>query len=47
MAVEIKESNVGKATLYQRYGKEFVKKYLFDAYIPFFEDFKEKQKFNF
>ena len=47
VAVEIKESNVGKATLYQRYGKEFVKKYLFDAYIPFFEDFKEKQKFNF
>ena len=47
VAVEIKESNVGKATLYQRYGKEFIKKYLFDAYIPFFEDFKEKQKFNF
>ena len=47
VAVEIKESNVGKATLYERHGKEFVKKYLFDAYVPFFEDFKEKQKFNF
>ena len=47
VAVEIKESHVGKAILYQRYGKEFLKKYLFDAYVPFFEDFKEKQKFNF
>ena len=47
VAVEIKEARVGKATLYQRHGIEFVKKYLFDAHVPFFEDFKEKQKFNF
>ncbi len=47
VAVEIKESHVGKAILYQRHGKEFVKKFLFDAHVPLFEDFKEKQKFNF
>ena len=47
VAIEIKKSHVGKATLYQRHGKEFVKKYLFDAYVPFLEDFKEKQQFNF
>ena len=47
VAVENKKSHVGKATLYQRHGKEFIKKYLFDAHVPFFEDFKEEQKFNF
>ena len=47
VAIEIKKSHVGKAKLYQRHGKEFVKKYLFDAYVPFLEDFKEKQQFNF
>ena len=43
VAVEIKEGNVGKATIYQRYGKEFIKKYLFDAYVPFFEGFKKNK----
>ena len=47
VAVEIKDGNVGKATLYQRYGEEFIKTYLFDAYVPFFENFKEIQRFNF
>ena len=47
VAVEIKDGNVGKATLYQRHGEEFIKTYLFDAYVPFFEDFKEIQRFNF
>ncbi len=47
VAVEIKEGNVGKATIYQRYGKEFTKKYLFDAYVPVFDGFKKKQNFNF
>ena len=41
VAVEIKEGNVGKATMYQRYGKEFTKKYLFDAYVPVFDGFKK------
>ena len=47
MAVEIKEGNVGKATMYQRYGKEFIKNYLFDAYVPIFDGFKKIQNFNF
>ena len=47
VAVEIKEGNVGKATMYQRYGKEFTKKYLFDAYVPVFDGFKKSQNFNF
>ena len=47
VAVEIKEGNVGKATMYQRYGKEFIKKYLFDAYVPIFDGFKKIQNFNF
>ena len=47
VAVEIKEGNVGKATMYQRYGKEFIKNYLFDAYVPIFDGFKEIQRFNF
>ena len=47
MAVEIKEGNVGKATMYQRYGKEFIKNYLFDAYVPIFDGFKKNQNFNF
>lgn len=47
VAVEIKEGNVGKATIYQRYGKEFTKKYLFDAYVPVFDGFKKIQNFNF
>ena len=47
VAVEIKEGNVGKATIYQRYGKEFTKKYLFDAYVPVFDGFKNTQNFNF
>ena len=47
VAVEIKEGNVGKATIYQRYGKEFTKKYLFDAYVPVFDGFKKNQNFNF
>ena len=47
VAVEIKEGNVGKATMYQRYCKEFTKKYLFDAYVPFFDGFKKIQNFNF
>ena len=47
VAVEIKEGNVGKATIYQRYGKEFTKKYLFDAYVPVFVGFKKIQNFNF
>ena len=47
VAVEIKEGNVGKATMYQRYGKEFTKKYLFDAYVPVFDGFKKNQNFNF
>ena len=47
VAVEIKEGNVGKATIYQRYGKEFTKKYLFDAYVPVFDGFKKIQYFNF
>ena len=46
-AVEIKEGNIGKATIYQRYGKEFTKKYLFDAYVPVFDGFKKIQNFNF
>ena len=47
VAVEIKEGNVGKATMYQRYGKEFIKNYLFDAYIPIFDGFKKNQNFIF
>ena len=47
VAVKIKEGNVGKATMYQRYGKEFIKKYLFDAYVPVFNGFKNNQNFNF
>ena len=47
VAVEIKEGNVGKATMYQRYGKEFIKNYLFDAYVPIFDGLKKIQKFNF
>ena len=47
VAVEIKEGNVGKATIYQRFGKEFTKKYLFDAYVPVFDGFKKTQNFNF
>ena len=47
VAVEIEEGHVGKATLYQRDGNEFTKKYLFDAYIPVFDGFKKTQKFNF
>ena len=47
VAVEIKEGNVGKATMYQRYGKEFTKKYLFDAHVPVFDGFKKIQTFNF
>ena len=47
VAVEIKEDSVGKATMYQRYGKEFTKKYLFDAYVPVFDGFKKNQNFNF
>ena len=47
VAVEIKEGHIGKATLYQKHGKEFSKKYLFDAYVPVFDGFKEKQNFNF
>ncbi len=47
VAVEIKEGNVGKATMYQRFGKEFTKKYLFDAYVPVFDGFKKDQNFIF
>ena len=47
VAVEIKEGNVGKATIYQRHGKEFTKKYLFDAYVPVFDGFKKNQNFIF
>ncbi len=47
VAVEIKEGHVGKANLYQRHGKEFTKNYLFDAYIPVFDGFKQTKKFNF
>ena len=47
VAVEIKEGNVGKAIMYQRYGKEFIKNYLFDAYVPIFDGFKKIQNFNF
>ena len=47
VAVEIKEGNVGKATMYQRFGKEFTKKYLFDAYVPVFDGFKKDQSFIF
>ena len=47
VAVEIKEGNVGKATMYQRFGKEFTKNYLFDAYIPIFDGFKKDQNFIF
>ena len=47
VAVEIKEGNIGKATMYQRYGEEFIKNYLFDAYVPIFDCFKKIQNFNF
>ncbi len=47
VAVEIEEGHVGKATLYQRHGNEFIKYYLFDAFIPVFDGFKKTQKFNF
>jgi len=47
VAVEIEEGHVGKAILYQRYGNEFIKNYLFDAYIPVFDCFKKTKKFNF
>ena len=47
VAVEIKEGNVGKATMYQKYGKEFIKNYLFDAYVPIFDCFTKNQNFNF
>ena len=47
VAVEIKEGNVGKATMYQRLGKEFTKNYLFDAYVPVFDGFKKDQNFIF
>ena len=47
VAVEIKEGNVGKATMYQRLGKEFTKNYLFDAYVPVFDGFKKDPNFIF
>ena len=47
VAVEYKEGYIGKATLYQRLGKEFTKKYLFDAYVPILDGFKKIQNFNF
>ena len=47
VAVEIKEGDVGKATLYQRYGEDFIKNYLFDAYVPIFDGFKKNQNFKF
>ena len=47
VAIEIKEGNVGKANMYHRYGKEFIKNYLFDAYVPIFDGFKKNQNFNF
>ena len=47
VTVEIEEGHFGKATLYQRYGNEFMKNYLFDAYIPIFDVFRKIQKFNF
>ena len=47
VAVENRECQIGKATLYQRHGKEFTKNYLFDAYVPIFDGFKKNQNFNF
>ena len=47
VAVEIKDSHVGKAIMYQRHGKQFTKNYLFDAFVPVFEGFKKIQRFNF
>ena len=47
VAVEIKDSHVGKAIMYQRHGKQFTKNYLFDAFVPVFEGFKKIQSFNF
>ena len=47
VTVEIEEGHFGKATLYQRHGNEFMKNYLFDAYIPIFDVFRKIQKFNF
>ena len=46
MAVEIKESNVGKATLYQRHGKE-LKKYLLMHMFHFLKILKKNKNLIF
>ena len=47
VAIQIDEGKVGKAIMYQRFGNEFPKQYLFDAYIPIFDGFKKDPPFIF
>ncbi len=47
VAIQIDEGKVGKAIMYQRFGNDFTKQYLFDAYIPIFDGFKKDSPFIF
>ena len=47
VAIQIDEGKVGKAIMYQRFGNEFAKQYLFYAYIPIFDGFKKDPPFIF
>ena len=46
VAVEIDKNNIGKAVLYNNQKSGFIKNYLFDAYIPLFDGFKNKVLFE-